>query len=917
MTTRSSYEPLLNGRLGQMLKASGLDVKIEEKQPGATKQIDLEVTLGEIVVAVEGESSRRRAIVDAQKRLDQADLGLVAIHEAVGVCYPRGLRTDSFDENTAIEWAVLPDTTFVKGTVTSLAATIRQIPAGRGDPDRIAKRLDMALKRAANWLSGDDKKLLARAMNLPVAQTVNGKRRDRTEAATVRALLVIVAAAMFHAKLDRTLPSAPTMDARSGREFDYPWPPMRLSTCRKQDNIADALDDAWSTILALDYRPVFEAGCRAVATPADSENWRKCLKLVTAEAQEAAASAAAAGHDLLGRIFHRLLDTARYDGSYYTGTSSAVLLAGLAIGPAELPGDIDEFRVIDPACGTGTLLMAVAERLRELRPSGRDIDAAMLIEDVIWGLDVNVTACHMAATTLGLLSPSTAFKRMNIHLMRFGKVGRVQASKRRASRPDVRVGSLELLDEPNAAAQKQRLGGAIWSPGEHFDTQVAVRIPANSFDLVIMNPPFTRDSLRHDQFEPAVEQAMKARERHLMSSRHGHGSSSGTMFMDLGEHLTGLRDGATLALVLPRATAAAPSARQVREMLGQWFHIEWVVHSHDPSREHFSENTNISEMLVVARRHPDPPNAPATRFLCLRKNPATAAQAAAILEPMRSGQLASEWGAISSWPASRMATGDWQPLCFHSPHLADLYEKFSSGALGNVRPLSEIADVGPAGQRIRDAFTNEQHADQAARRALWHNDTEKHQKLLSEPDVYMHAKPPSEQKYNPKMADRYWKQRGCLFVAVSPRLNTLSVVATCTPSAVLGSGWVVVRPHGADPTNSGLSHEDKALAVWLNSTMGVVMILGAASPKVLSRPNLSLDAMRGLPIPALESDHITALADVFDSHADASLLRLRDIEIDRVRQSLDGAVESVLGNRVGDLSVTRHELAAEPSVVGH
>ena len=916
MTTRSSYEPLLNGRLGQMLKASGLDVKIEEKQPGATKQIDVEVTLGEIVVAVEGERSRRRAIVDAQERLDQADLGLVVVHEAVGVCYPPGLRTDSFDENTVVEWVVLPDTTFVKGTVTSLAATIRQIPAGRGDPDRIAKRLERALKRAANWLSGDDKKLLARAMNLPVAQTVNRKRIDRTEAATVRALLVIVAAAMFHAKLDRTLPPAPTRDARTGGDFNYPWPPMRLSACRRQDNIADALDDAWSTILALDYRPVFEAGRRAVATPADSENWRKCLRLVTSEAQDAAASAAAAGHDLLGRIFHRLLDTARYDGSYYTGASSAVLLAGLAIGAADLPEDIDDFKVIDPACGTGTLLMAVAERLRELRPSGRDLEAATLIENVIWGLDVNVTACHMAATTLGLLSPSTAFTKMNIHLMRFGKVGRVQASRRRASRPDVRVGSLELLDEPDAAAARQRLGGAIWSPGEHFDSQAAVGIPPNSFDLVIMNPPFTRDSLRHDQFEPAVEQAMKAREKDLMSSRHGHGSSSGTMFMDLGEHLTGLQDGATLALVLPRATAAAPSARQVREMLGQWFHIEWVVHSHDPSREHFSENTNISEMLVVARRHPDPPNAPATRFLCLRKNPATAAQAAAILEPIRNGQPASEWGAISSWPASRMAIGDWQSLCFHSPHLADIYEKFSSGALGDVRPLKEFADVGPAGQRIRDAFANEQYADQAARRALWHNDTEKHQRLLSDPDVYIHAKPPSEQQYNPAMADRYWKQRGCLFLAVSPRLNTLAIMATCTPSAVLGSGWVVIRPHGTDPTNSGPSLEDKALAVWLNSTLGVVTILGGASPKVLSRPNLSLDAMRSLPIPVLESDHMTALADVFDQHADTPLLRLQDIETDHVRRSLDDAVESVVGNRVGDLSVTRQELAAEPSIVG-
>ena len=36
-------------------------------------------------------------------------------------------------------------------------------------------------------------------------------------------------------------------------------------------------------------------------------------------------------HDLLGRIFHKVLETARYDGSFYTTTAAATLLAQLAI----------------------------------------------------------------------------------------------------------------------------------------------------------------------------------------------------------------------------------------------------------------------------------------------------------------------------------------------------------------------------------------------------------------------------------------------------------------------------------------------------------------------------------------------------------------------------------------------------------
>ena len=163
-------------------------------------------------------------------------------------------------------------------------------------------------------------------------------------------------------------------------------------------------------------------------------------------------------------------------------------------------------------------------------------DAALLIEQVITGLDVNTTACHMAATTLGLLSPSTAFSQMNIRRMPLGV----------DSDGDTRVGSLELLAHKRGAPRLDL--GVDWASGEHIDTGDKSEIAANSMDLVIMNPPYTRDSLRHDQFSPSIEKKLKAREKVLTAGRAGHGSSAGTMFMDLGEHLTGLGNGATLAV---------------------------------------------------------------------------------------------------------------------------------------------------------------------------------------------------------------------------------------------------------------------------------------------------------------------------------------------------------------------------------
>ena len=121
-------------------------------------------------------------------------------------------------------------------------------------------------------------------------------------------------------------------------------------------------------------------------------------------------------HDLLGRIFHRVLDTARYDGSFYTSTAAAVLLASLALREEDAewsnPNAAANIRICDPACGTGTLLMAAAERIRDLRMAAGNVNPVdeetlglLLVEDVLWGYDVNLTATHLAASALGCSLP--------------------------------------------------------------------------------------------------------------------------------------------------------------------------------------------------------------------------------------------------------------------------------------------------------------------------------------------------------------------------------------------------------------------------------------------------------------------------------------------------------------------------------
>ncbi len=909
---KASHEQLINGALADALRAVGLDAEPEPLGGVGGLRPDVKIRTDQGIIYCEAEkgATLAGAVKDARQRAEQIIDGTIVGDAVVAVTYPVSLRAEAVSACRDLRWrTVYPlsldhDEQDHVGRVSDLARHLLLLFTDLGSPEAEAARLNQALNTAMSYLSAADRGALAEALDLPTS--VRGK--DKSEAAAKRGLLVVAAAAMFHARLDAAftdLSARPVIDARhsDGRSYEGTWPPRRAIDCVASDTPVLDLFDAWSLILAKDYRPVFQLACEALYAPVLTPQWNTTARIVARAGVVAATSAAAAGHDLLGRIFHRLLDTARYDGSYYTSVSAATLLAMLGFpDTGALPEDLANLKVIDPACGTGTLLMAVAERIRELRGSARrDAESYVLIEDVLWGLDVNATACHMAATTLGLLSPSTAFDRMNIARLPLGV--EVKNRKRYA-----RIGSLELLE--NAATGQFRFGEESY--GAQVETKRALTLQPNTFHMVIMNPPYTRDSLRHDQFSKAEEKLLKAREKTITDKRAGHGSSAGSMFMDLGEHLADMGSG-VLAFVYPLAGVAAPSNQDARKLLAEWFHVDWVVASFDPQRTNFSENTSISEALIVCRRsQQEPALRPLTKFVRLWRNTRSVADIAGtaqiLLEwkPTDTADIASGVAQIGTWPAERMVEGEWAPLTIASAYLADIACCLRDGVWKGTQfvKLGRSADVGPAGQRIRDAFTRHSRADKTGRKALWHNDTDRVVGLVSTADSYIHAKSGKEH-----LADKYYSKANHLLIAAKPRLNTLRVLAVCCEEPTVGSGWVP-----AAPLDDELDPEwSKAMTVYLNSTLGVLAMLAVASPNTLSRPNLSLHAMRSLPVPDLKPRSREHLVSVFNT-IDDPLLPLHQAQQCPSRARLDEAVGAVLGIPVSDLAVLRRELAAEPSV---
>ena len=136
------------------------------------------------------------------------------------------------------------------------------------------------------------------------------------------------------------------------------------------------------------------------------------------------------GYDYADPLYHRILGTAKSDGAFYTNNLSAIMLARLALTDdftdwSDLKA-VRRLRIMDPACGTGTLLMAAlqAVKAQAARAGAAAHDDPGLhrdiVENVLCGLDINAHAIQLAACNLTLGAPTVDHRRMNLGTMPHG-----------------------------------------------------------------------------------------------------------------------------------------------------------------------------------------------------------------------------------------------------------------------------------------------------------------------------------------------------------------------------------------------------------------------------------------------------------------------------------------------------------------
>ncbi len=467
------------------------------------------------------------------------------------------------------------------------------------------------------------------------------------------------------------------------------------------------------------------------------------------------------------------------------------------------------------------------------------------------------------------------------------------------------MGSLEFLDKqpmlmpwPNTAP----LASQVDRSDEMADIEPA--------DLVIMNPPFTRDRLRYDQFDVGTELTVKEREKELFANMPTWLSGYSGAFIMLADYINRAETGG-IAAVLPLVAATDFSGAGVRERLGNNYHVETIVASHDPERIYFSENTSIGEMLVTCRRWPsEKGQKPPTKVVNLARNPSTPAEAKSVAWAIDGGAIESQgYGTVQEWPASRIASGNWGAVQFLSPYLCNEYSALEKGDFFGVIGLGAVSRIGPEGRRIRDAFTRSDMPDEQGRLALWFHDTDVTKSMAAKPDFHIRAKPSKI-----GLAVRYWEQRSRLLLPNRFRLNTARVDCVRLEAPAVGSAW---SPCNIDIPGYQKEMLEKAICLFLNSTTGILSLLGSRTLRENSYPRFSLDDLRKLTVPnfaVIGVESVEILATAYDRLAEQKLLPLPQMHTDPVRLDLDDAVCQALNLDPERVQTIRRNLAAEPSV---
>lgn len=868
------------------------------------------------------------------------------------------LEFAQFSGRTSDKFTRFPESGWLDGGIHDLSILAQSATMPSFLVDEAANILEMGVNAAANILKDIESR------NPEAIRKIANQLNQQDSVQTRRmAMTILINAFLFH----ESLANGPG-GLRPVRVYDE----LRGETTKP---IKRLVLDEWDKILQVNYWPIFDIS-RRILRPISNVLTANLVDRLALTAQSLIKNNLLRSHDLTGTVFQKLIADRKFLAAFYTKPASAALLVGLAVNEDNLlsedgwanPDEVKSLRIADFACGTGTLLSAAYQRisqLHELHGGNAAAIHAEMIEDAILGCDILPAAAHLTASMLTGAHPTVQYQGGRIFTLRYG----------RQEDGAVALGAIDLLRDLALLQGSEITAKASESLGE-AEKEAWRYAPHVSFDLVIMNPPFTRPT-NHERRIPdtpnpnfaafgasaSEQKAMAEEARKLTKGTVAHGNAGeASVFLALADRK--LARNGMLALVMPVTLLTGSSWEKCRSRLAESYEnlilISIAGRGNQPLS--FSADTNLGECLVIGKRN-GKRQARAT-FVVLEKSPQHPGFSIKIAERIR--ELIKDKAIRSlegspvggtqiilgneivghaidaplpksgSWKLGRIADFSLAQSAYQLSNQSVIWLPTQQSYDSIKIPMATVADIGKTGPYHLDV--SKCYSDGTIRGPfeirtlqkdiypsypiLWAHDAKRERAMLFEADregVPFAATSKTDQRSVEKKVERVFRTASHCHSNLDFRFNSQSTAMQFTERKTIGgTAWISIQLSTIE--------QEKTLTLWGNTLLALLMFWWHSSKQQPGRGRLAkttLDSLPILDVTALDADQLAIAAQIFDDACHLPLKPLHELPIDENRKLLDrrfygealGLPDSLLAEG-GPLDILRRKLSQEPSIRG-
>ena len=696
----------------------------------------------------------------------------------------------------------------------------------------------------------------------------------------------------------------------------------------------------------INYKPIFGVADRLVrALCGDDKLVGDILRILRKTSLDLQNMELAQEHELAGIAFQEFIEDRKIIKANYTKPESSSLLCGLVL--PELKKNAKNITVGDFACGTGTLLNGIYQRILALHEQtggkGEDIHKHMVEKDLI-GCDILPNATHLTVSIIAGTHPDICIRHTRVHTMYYG----TQHDDGRYA-----IGALDLIRlRKNAILPDLEKSEIV---GGHGNRSVSLQqhFKHGECDIVIQNPPFTKNSADNNSKAPKGIFGDHENKKEMRKSLKTHKSEIGNDHAGLGSYFIDVADkmlkaDGSMGIILPSTVLSASTWSKARNLWAQEYHDILVVSIAAEKTDEcvFSADTGMTECLIIGKKG-KPKNTARGTFVCLHRRPTSELDALEIAKeigklnnvskledgltggnPIKVGSEVVGYAQDCPLPHSNEV---WSVFCVKDLAVVESayqiingYLQFPQQQIREPIPICRLSEISRVGSRVYDMKGEDKKnafefvkgcPNTADYPCLWHVTQETQRAMVVQPDFHALPRPNAG-----KAIEKIKKQNSRVHYNMFLRFNTNSLAVMFTERSAAGANLI-----------PSIIFEDEryeyAWTLWCNSTLGLLCHWVNASKQHTGRGIYARADLRSLPtldIRKLNPFQLMTAETIFQELKNKRMLPFNEMADDPVRQELDllllskilGLEEKTHPEVHKGIALIREKLCAEPSIHG-